>query len=70
MTNYEITIEQYRGALREAMSQDKIDSAYVAHLVNDYRIMNDGKVIARWSVDKSKTNCYVIRDRFKLFSSL
>ena len=70
MTNYEITIEQYRGALREAMSQDKIDSAYVAHLVNDYRIMNDGKVIARWSIDKSKTNVYTIRDRFRLFSSL
>lgn len=70
MEAYTISIEQYRAALSEAMSQDKIDSAYIAHLANDYKIMNDGKVIARWTVDKSETNCYVIRDRFKLFSNL
>ena len=70
MEAYTISIEQYRGALSEAMSEKTIDSGYIAHLVNDYRIMHDGKVIARWSVDKSATNCYVIRDRFKLFSNL
>ena len=70
MSHYEITIEEYRAALTEAMESPVIDSDYVAHLANDYRILDNGKVIARWTVDKVPGNCYVIRDRFKLFSSL
>lgn len=65
MSHYEITLDQYSKALAEAS-----DSNYLAHLVNDYKIMPDGKVLARWSIDKTPTNTYVIRDRFKLFSSL
>ena len=65
MSHYEITLDQYSKALAEAS-----DSSYLAHLVNDYRIMPDGKVIARWNVDKTPADVYVIRDRFKLFSSL
>ena len=65
MSHYEITIDEYSKALSEAT-----DSAYLAHLVTDFRIMPDGKVIARWDVDKTPADVYVIRDRFKLFSSL
>jgi len=65
IAKFEISIDEYGKALANAT-----DSAYLAHLVNDYKIMPDGKVIARWSIDKSQDDCYIIRDRFALFSSL
>lgn len=65
MEKYRITMDEYSKALAEAS-----DSAYLAHLVNDFRITDDGMVIARWTVDTTLDGCYTIRDRFKLFSSL
>lgn len=65
MERYEISRAEYSKALTESS-----DDGYLAHLVNDFIITHDGRVVARLGLDKQPGNVYVIRDRFKLFSSL
>jgi len=55
MERYTLTIEEYRKALSEAT-----DTGYRAHLVNDFVITPDGRVMPKLTIAKHDERDYAI----------
>lgn len=64
MDRFTLSMEEYSKALSEA------EAGYLQHLVNDFTLTPDGKVIAKLSSHVDQQGRYIIRDRSALFSSL
>lgn len=65
MENFTFTIDQYRHAIVNAS-----DASDLAHLLNDFVLLDDGTVSQNRGLDKRSDKRYIQRNRMKLFSSL
>lgn len=65
MENFTFTLEQYRQAIVNASNK-----ADLAHLLNDFVLLEDGSVSQKRGLDKRSDLRYSHRNRMKLFSSL